>query len=59
MEQRSDVVLITCTHHVKKESEINIFILGDYSHIKVFELKINKTEKTLKNLTTFIVAKHS
>lgn len=45
----------------KKESEINIFILGDYSHIKVFELKINKMEKkkTLKNLTTFIVAKHS
>lgn len=29
----------------KKESEINIFILGDYSHIKVFELKINKMEK--------------
>lgn len=44
----------------KKESEINIFILGDYSHIKVFELKIKKwRKKTLKNLTTFIVAKHS
>lgn len=44
----------------KKESEINMFILGDYFHIKVFELKINKMEKkNLKNLTTFIVAKHS
>lgn len=29
----------------KKESEINMFILWDYSHIKVFELKINKMEK--------------
>lgn len=38
-----------CFHYMytscKKESEINIFILGDYSHIKVFELKINKMEK--------------
>lgn len=29
----------------KKESEINNFILGDYSHIKVFELKNKQNVK--------------